>query len=411
MIPRTRIRHLVGLSKELSLLEDRIADLCEHRHGGTILISGPKGRGKTLLWQTALEAAKRGSSLPCVVSIDLENAPRTYGELLATVQQPGFPWLSKFIVKFIGALPEIAERLTKSHLEEEKGRGDLGFGLFKEVVGMAGRSAPLLLIIENVEAASTMSTDRAIDQIVELIRQNLPILLVITSNEGRLSRESAFLLNERVEVGDAKLCQLPAVSKDDIRDAFSSASKPVLDELYQLAGGDISTFQDLWHECEQLKLIQKGRRGWIWNTEEETDQLGKLTDGAYAALNRITQQCAAKVGDEKLARLALGAAALQGQIFCDEVVANVLWRMGLRLADQYTSDDGHLQKFISLFNNQICDVATNGRLDEGRHFHEFRSILLRHYAKSDIPSEYRKLLREFTAAALERNRPGNPSMQ
>jgi len=133
----------------------------------------------------------------------------------------------------------------------------------------------------------------------------------------------------------------------------------------------------------------------------ETDQLGKLTDGAYTALNRITQRCINKVGNEQLARMALGAAALHGQIFCDEVVANVLWRVGLRLADQYTSKGGHVEKVSSLFNDQMCDLVTDARLESGRHFHRFRSILFRYYAKSDIPSEKRKLLREFTAAALE----------
>jgi len=323
MATHTRIRHLIGLSEESSLLEGRIQELCEHQLGGTILISAPRGRGKTLLWQSALEAAKHRPSLPQVVSIDLESEPNTYEELSVIVQKPGFlpanvtaaaitlvkafadaaaqspiPWISKFIVKFIGVLPEIAERLTKSHLDEDKQRGDLGLGLLKEVVRMAGQRAPLVLIIENIESVSTMSIDQAIEQIVDLIRQNLPILLIITFDERRLSKESVSLLNLRVDVGDAILCVLPAASKDDIQEIYGPVSKPVLKELYQLAEGNISTFQDLWAECHKLKLIQQDRRGWVWNADGDTDQFGKLTNGANAALTGIMQQCISKVGDE-----------------------------------------------------------------------------------------------------------------
>jgi predicted AAA+ superfamily ATPase len=82
MITQPPIRHLVGLNDELSSLEDRIQNLCENRAGGTILISAPKGRGKSLLWKVALENAKKGSAaVPQVVSLDLENAPKTYEEL------------------------------------------------------------------------------------------------------------------------------------------------------------------------------------------------------------------------------------------------------------------------------------------------------------------------------------------
>jgi hypothetical protein len=138
MSTSTRIKNIVGLSRELALLEDRIQELCEDRRGGTILISAPRGRGKTVLWQMAVKEAKRRSLSFHQVSIDIENAPRNYNDLLFSVQQPGFlparvttagitlvkafadaavqfpiPWVSKFIIKFIGVLPEISDQLYR----------------------------------------------------------------------------------------------------------------------------------------------------------------------------------------------------------------------------------------------------------------------------------------------------------
>ena len=113
------------------------------------------------------------------------------------------------------------------------------------------------------------------------------------------------------------------------------------------------------------------------------------------------QQYADKLGSEKLVRIAFGCAALQGFQFCDEVVANALWRSGIKLAEHYSGSNGHVGKVVSLFDQKLNKSFTDAQLVNDKHFREFKSVLLRHHAKSDIPSEYRKPLREFTATAME----------
>lgn len=425
MTKRSHIKHLVGLDNELSMLVDRIQDLCSERTGGTVLLTSRRGRGKTLLWNTALEIAKERFS-PLVVSIDLEDSPRTSEELMASVRAPGFlppkmqeaaiviakafadaavqipsPWISKFIIKFIAVLPEVAKRLTKEDLARRAHSQEWGFNLLREIVTTVSQHGPLMLVIENIETVSAMPTDRAIEEIVDLIRHNLPVLLIVTLDDTQISDQSMELLKMRIDVGDAALCTLPVPSEKDFDKAFGPMSRSVLNELDLLAEENVSTFEDLWQECQELKLIAQSRRGWTWNLEAETAQLGKLTKGAYCALGRILQRSVDRTGNEKLVRLALGCAALQGQRFCDEIVANVLWRCEIRLAEQYTGENGHVAKTSSFFDDQMSELVGQSEVEGGMHFHNFRAFLFRHYAKSDVPSEYRKTLSAFTADALQ----------
>jgi tetratricopeptide (TPR) repeat protein len=420
------IRYLVGLEKELAVVQQRIEELCTKRISGTLFMSAPRGRGKTLLWKRAVEAAKHHGRSPKVVCIDFEEGIESVSKTLdksnqrqlipskaATVAVKAIkmlgdavgtltlPVISHVITKTVVALPEIAEKLKESDLSENAMRGNSGFDLLGKVVELAGSQNPLLMVIENVETQSAIAVDETIERIIELVRRSLPILLIITFDEGRLSKNSLSLLNHRVDIGDAALIELPDVSKGDILEAVGAMSNSVLDELNQLAGANVAVLQDLWDECQHFQLLFQDRGKWVWRSDSETNYFGKLRKEAHATLDQIAEKCATLLGDEKLARITLGSAALQGQTFCDEVVANVLWRMGLSLANQFDGDGGHLEKVASLFNDRLSNVIGPADAKGNRHHHQFHSNLFCHYAKANIPAEYRKTTCEFTAAAIE----------
>ena len=427
MTTRSRIQHLVGLDAELDTLVNCVRDLCDRERGSAVLVSAPKGRGKSLLVQTAVERAKAEGFKPLAVSVDLEDSsPSGRDELLELIQRKGFlsesgkasaisfvkligdasvyapgSWVSKILFKILGALPELADKLSKP-MPAKTGGVDTWYGLMAKAVQTCAGKHPLILTLENAERISGISADNSIEEITQLIRQNLPILLIVTFDETVLSDDAATIFETRVQVGDAKHLQLQDASKEDMAGITGPVSDNVMDELFELAGGKVSAFEDLWEECVALKLVKKNELSeWVWDDERESAQFGKLNEGAFKACSQIEKACTPGPAEEKLVRLALGVAALQGQRFSNEVVANALWRAGIRLNHQYKGEESHTQKISELFRGIFGPAIRTARIEGGKEFSEFRSVLMRNYAISAIPTEHSNILRSFTAAALE----------
>ncbi len=427
MTTQAPVHPLAGLKEELAFLVERIERLCADHQGSSIFLLAPKGRDKTALWQTALHKANARGFPPKVVSFDLSAPLPTHTELIAAMEAPGFlspaapraavtiakalgdaasrapiPWVLQLAVKIVGSLPEIAQQSLSTGPTGTEEQCESGFKLLKGVVEKAGEK-PLVLIVENLEVVSAEAGLRATEDIVALVRRGLPIVFIVTADEANLSGDCLKLLKGRTDVGDAVWRALLPASKADMLDITGPAAAQVIDELHQLAAGDVLVFHELWEECRSRGLVIEGPGAeWVWDAEAETDGIGRLSNGAFGALNGIVQQCVQAVGDEKLVRLTLGTAALQGMVFCDEVVADVLWRLGFRFADQYSSEDGHVDKVIDLLDDQFRPALVDeGWPEESRHFHEFQSLLLRHHAKADIPNERRRDICRSTASALE----------
>jgi len=427
MMNPSQTQRLVGLNKELRGLVARIQNLCERKVGSSVFISAPHSRGKTALWQKAIEEAKAQGSKPTAMAIDLTEPPQGATEMLAMLQRPGFlsekatkaaisliklladgagqvpmDWVFKLILKMVGALPDLVQQIEEALQQDKKSPCDFSFALLRRVVTAAARQ-PLVLILENVESASSVSVESAVKEIVDLVRHGQPIMLVVTFDASRLSGESKLLLEKRSEVGDAALWKLPSATEADLRDVTGPVTSCVLNDLRELAGENVDVFLELWTECQQLGLVCQNATGeWTWDSEAETEFLGKFAEGAFQTLKRVVEKTVEKIGDEKLVRLTLGIGSLQLSEFSDEVVANVLWRLGLRRADHYTGEDGHLDRVIDLLDEQFNEIVEDAGFDaEERPRHRFSSALLRHFVRGDIPAESRQQLFAVTASALE----------
>jgi len=425
---------LVGLEKERQELVDRIERLWVARESGTIFISAPRGRGKTALLSAAIHDARKQGYHPKVIHVDLSDPPteqelrdsispkavstretdnamsaifKLAGDAGATVA----PVLGiSLICKLVGAVPDIVGKVTEAVRARNSSGMDFSLHLLQELASACCQKVPVLVVIENVESGNVAHSDVTIASLTEIVRRGLGFLLVVTYDERSLSPTARQLLQARIDAHDAApLMLLDPPTASEFAEAVGRVSDGVLREIHQLANGCVKTFQEIWDECQNQKVIVLDEnQTWEWNDDAEKRDFGKTAEGFYRGWLRLVETCKVHTGDERLVRLALGIGALFGEEFKDCAVADVLWRMGKRLETEFYGENGHLNSITDLFDGPLATIVEDTGFDVDKNpLHKFKFKLFRHFAIGDIPSEDFKDTAKYCVQVLAASEEGN----
>ncbi len=185
---------LVGRARELSQLEQAL-EAARAGHGGSVLVAGDAGIGKTRLVQELCSRAA-GFEVHLGRSIDLVGAELPY--------QP-----------VVDALGPIA-----------RGRSQLE--VFEEVLARL-RSAPMLLVLEDLHWADASTLDLVVFLVHNVV--DAPVLLVATYRAGSVARFA-----EAVRRSGAMLVELGPLEPDEVRELLGEA--PMTDSIVARAEGN-----------------------------------------------------------------------------------------------------------------------------------------------------------------------------
>ncbi len=422
-----RIKHIVGLDAELGELVERVRRLCEERRGSCVLIYSSRGRGKTALWHEAVKAAKAKAWSPRIVDIDADDLPKAVQEATKTVQDASFlsaspkdiwlsvvrslgdvagqlplPWASGLIIKLAATVPTLTNEVLNIGQADDETAADFAHRLLLELIPKAAGDKPCVLVVENLEGMPPSAIE-FVDALARMSMPALPLLLLVTCDASLVRSESRDLLDKLVRDEQAHLMELPPVSKASTRQITGEISDAVLSEIFELSNGSVATLEELWGEVTAEGLVCQGPSGrWEWDVDVDAQHLGAIHENVYSTLDAKLQESIRNGGDEKLVRYALAVAALHDVTFSDEVVANVLWRLGLRLSDAFRRRDAndHVNAVVDFLDDTQEGVVKECGFDKQRSLHVFRSTLFRHFLRCHLPPEARDALCVYTAQAL-----------
>ncbi|NNJ12887.1 AAA family ATPase [Chloroflexales bacterium ZM16-3] len=155
---------LIGRARELAMIETMVGDLSQHGHGGTMLIEGDEGIGKTRLIE-ALHAAARGAGLPVFAGAGspVDAAPygawrSIFGALIPTdghAERAG--WAAETLGEELAPLAPLLRAVLYIDLEDTsitaqmdgQVRADNTRDLLVRLLAQATRSSPLVITIED----------------------------------------------------------------------------------------------------------------------------------------------------------------------------------------------------------------------------------------------------------------------
>ena len=215
---------LVGRSAELTALSAWLDDIADRR-GGTLIVAGTGGVGKTRLAMNTAERAERlGWTVTCgrvyVVETGIPYAvfSDALQPLLRKLDPAALAVLTRGAGSWLGSIsPAFAQGGTTAPFEEDGGADAKArlFWTFTQFLGRLAAKHPLLLVLENLQWADTASLELLHFVSRQIGRDRIGILC--TYNEAELDQNPALRTTEQslLSLGAARLTRLEPLSHEE----------------------------------------------------------------------------------------------------------------------------------------------------------------------------------------------------
>ncbi len=334
---------LVGRVADLGALRIGLDDALEGR-GGTIILSGEGGIGKTRLVQTIVRDALQQQMMVAVGAAYAIEAGMPYG-MIADALVPAVHNLpsSTLAVLARGAEHELATILHGLSLAETKGAMPLVaesdrkarlFWQFAQFLGRMCEKQPLLLVLENAHWSDPSSME-----LVHFLARQLHgarCLLIVTYADDEQEPPPHLARTERslVSRGDASVRKLRGITRHDVADVLhrlfalpGEALAPLADRLHDRARGNpLFVDQLIRHLVESSQLSYDGQR-WVLANVDDIGLPASIRDALRARLVEVDPtarrlaEAAAVIGTRTSLTLLQGVGRLDASAFADAIDA------------------------------------------------------------------------------------------
>lgn len=334
---------LVGRVADLGALRIGLDDALEGR-GGTIILAGEGGIGKTRLVQTLVRDAAQQQMMVAAGAAYAIEAGMPYG-MIADAMVPAVRNLppSTLAVLARGAERELATILHGLTLAETKGDMPLVpeadrkarlFWQFAQFLGRLCEKQPLLLVLENAH----WSDPSSMELVHFLARQlrGVRCLLIVTYADDEQEPPPHLARTERslVSRGDATVRRLAGITRHDVADVLhrlfalsGEALIPLADRLHDRARGNpLFVDQLIRHLVESEQLAYDGQR-WVLANLDDIGLPASIRDALRARLvdvdptARRLAEAAAVIGTRTSLTLLQGVGRLDASAFADAIDA------------------------------------------------------------------------------------------
>ncbi|HQF71249.1 MAG TPA: tetratricopeptide repeat protein, partial [Promineifilum sp.] len=333
----------IGREAEYRALVGTLQETVRTRHGRTVCLLGHTGCGRRALMADVQKSAlSLGYRLATIRFEDLEEAQPGHvrvhwGDLAGRAARQfvaeTFPRTAKETGgEWADLMRQLADEGTFAYVGQSSAADDPR--ALNKLIRAAGNRDPLLVCVENLDAAQNLWIDLLHDLALQEIPRDLPVVLLIGMDapqplaelRGPRHSERTRLAQKLVRDGVADAFFLGPITAADIRAWTGPADPELTERLAHLSDFDPKVVETLWLEWKTrgVAVPEPGGR-WVVAAGARQWVAGDMRDHALALLSAALEgyeddmpYTAAQV--EHI----LACAALEGEVFHAEAVARVL---------------------------------------------------------------------------------------